>query len=160
MNYKIGQVIKCGNGYCVKIEGFGENAKNEKTVKYSIYANESEMSKTANQAVLRNREETVNRLDTEIKAYKKKGTRNINMWLLQQCASALADIEADKKSGGKNKAVINRNIGNIGLGFSGRKFVMNGYKPVKKTKTKKVFVNLTSSAVMAQIEASRIAIQG
>jgi hypothetical protein len=152
MNYKLNQVIECGNGYCVKIDGFGSmlrhsSKKMENTVKYTVYASKSEMAKQPdNQAALYNREEFTDKFENELKGYAKPGTKNINLWLLQQCMSALSDIEADKKSGGKNQAKIMKNAGNIGVGFHGKKFSMSGYKPVMK-KEKNRFINLTKPGV-------------
>ena len=71
---------------------------------------------------------------------------NINDWLAEQCEAALKELEADKKAGGKNQAAILHNAGNIGLGFKGKNFVMNGYKPVQK-KARKQFVNMTKPGV-------------
>jgi len=84
-----------------------------------------------------------------VKVYR---TVNINDWLAEQCEAALAELEADKKNGGKNRNRILQNAGNIGLGFHGKKFVMNGYKPVKKEK--KQFINLTKPEVMAAMARS------
>jgi hypothetical protein len=78
-----------------------------------------------------------------VKVYRKV---NINDWLAEQCEAAIAELEADKKTGGKNRNKILANAGNIGLGFHGAKFSMSGYKPVLK-KEKNRFVNLTKPGV-------------